>query len=154
MNYTIEQVDIQDEAVDAALRELFKAAFSSEKLLAPGYLAANTQSDASAPGFFLVAKEEGKIIGSTCFLANDFQLNEKQYVGYQCCWSATHPDHQRRGLLTDIINQAKEILKNKGAGFLYGIPNDNSLPVYTKKLNFTFCFTLPIYWDWLAYQKA
>ena len=136
MNYTIEEADIQDERIDSELRDLIKAAFYTENLLPPGYLFSNTNSKASEPGFFLVAKENGKMIGCTCFLANDFLLEDKPYVGYQCCWSATDPDHRGRGVLTNIISKAKEKLRNKGAGFLYAIPNDQSIGVYIQKLGF------------------
>lgn len=137
MALKIEIANIYEEKTDLELRNLIKAAFQSNKLLSPGYLAANIQSNASKASFFLVAKENEKIIGCNAFLANDFTLNNSHYVGYQSCWSAIHPEHQGKGIFVAIINEAKRILKDDGAGFLYGIPNDNSLPIFTKKLSFT-----------------
>ena len=136
MSLTIEIEKIHDEKTDLELRNLIKAAFKSEELLSPGHLAANIQSKASKESFFLIAKQDGLIVGCNAFLANDFILSNDNYVGYQSCWSATHPDHQGKGIFVSLINEAKRILKNDGAGFLYGIPNDNSLPIFTKKLGF------------------
>lgn len=136
MFFTIGIINAYDDEVDLALRDLIKAAFKSSPLLPPLHLAKNIESNASQPSFFLAAKEGTTIIGCNAFLANDFTLNGKSYVGYQSCWSATDPAHQGKGVFVSIINEAKKILKEKKAGFLYGIANDNSHPIFTKKLGF------------------
>jgi len=136
MDLTIEIVNIYDEAVDIELRNLIKAAFNSASLLSPGHLADNIKSNATKPSFFLAAKQNGKIVGCNAFLANDFTLHDVAYVGYQSCWSATHPDHWGKGIFAAIINEAKKILKDDGAGFIYGLANDNSHSIFVKKLGF------------------
>lgn len=137
MNYTIEIAEINDENVETEIRTLIKAAFQTTAMLPANYLSNNIQSNSSQPGFFVVAKENGKIIGCNGFLANDFILNDKPYVGYQSCWSAIDPFYWGKGIFTEIINEAKRILINKGAGFLYGVPSENSLPAMVEKLNFS-----------------
>ena len=134
--YTIKTANLNDEKTESALRHLIKAAFKSPALLPSNYLIGNIESNASEPSFFLVAKDGEQIVGCNGFLANDFFLNGNRYVGYQSCWSATHPDYRGKGVFRGIINEAKRILKNSGAGFIYGIPNDDSLPVFIKKLGF------------------
>lgn len=136
MSYTIKIADINSPGIDLALRNLIKAANNSPDLLPEKCLAANLDSNASKPGFFLVAEENNEIIGCNGFLANDFILNGINYVGYQSCWSATHPAHQGKNVFTTIINEAKKILKAQGAGFLYGIANNRSNPIFTGKLDF------------------
>ena len=137
MNYTIEVADINDPLIESELRVLIQAAFNSPDQLPEKHLLKNISSHASMPSFFLVAKEEGKIIGCNAFLANDFYLHGKNYVAYQSCWTATHPAHQGKKVFVNIINEAKKLLKEKGAGFLYGIPNNTSHPVFVKKLDFS-----------------
>ena len=117
MDITIETVNIDDEHVDFELRHLVKAAFIETALLPAGRLAGNIKSNASRPGFFLVAKENNTIVGCNAFLANDFTVNNMPYVGYQSCWSATHPDHRGKGIFAGIINEAKKKLKDEGSGF-------------------------------------
>ena len=134
MDITIETVNIDDEHVDFELRHLVKAAFIETALLPAGRLAGNIKSNASRPGFFLVAKENNTIVGCNAFLANDFTVNNMPYVGYQSCWSATHPDHRGKGIFAGIINEAKKKLKDEGAGFIYGLANDNSHPIFVNKL--------------------
>lgn len=137
MNYEVKIADINDPVTDLALRELIKAANNSPELLPEKFLAKNLASNASAASFFLIAEEDNEIIGCNGFIANDFILNGNHYTGYQSCWSATHPLHQGKKIFTRIINEAKRILKEQGAGFLYGIANDRSNPIFTTKLGFT-----------------
>lgn len=136
MNCQVKIADINDPAVDLALRELIKAANNSPQLLPEKFLAKNLASNASAESFFLIAEEDNEIIGCNGFIANDFTLNGNHYTGYQSCWSATHPQQQGKKIFTSIINEAKRILKEQGAGFLYGIANNRSNPVFTTKLGF------------------
>lgn len=137
MSYSIKIADFNNPDVDLALRNLIKVANNAVERLPENYLHANLQSNASKPSFFLVAEENNKIIGCNGFLANDFLLNGINYTGYQSCWSATDPNHQEKGVFTSIISAAKNILKEQGAGFLYGIANNRSNPIFTKKLEFT-----------------
>ena len=136
MTYTIELIDITKRSVEDELRSLFKVAFDMPDLLPPGYIYKNTMTNASNPSFFLAAIEDGKIIGTNCFLAIDFFIKDKVQTCYQSCWSATHPMHQVRKVFVNIINYAKEYLKAQGAGFLFGLPNDKSHPIFVKKLGF------------------
>lgn len=136
MSYNIKIADINDPEIDLALRNLIKTAYNADDLIPEKFLAANIQSNASKPSFFLVAEEDNKIIGCNAFLANDFMLNKINYLGYQSCWSVTDPQHQGKGVFTNLINEAKRILKAEGAGFLYGIANNRSNPIITKRLGF------------------
>ena len=63
MSYSIKIADINNPGIDIALRNLIKAANNSAELLPEKYLAANLNSNASRPGFFLVAEENNVIIG-------------------------------------------------------------------------------------------
>ncbi|HMI78920.1 MAG TPA: GNAT family N-acetyltransferase [Ferruginibacter sp.] len=137
MNYTIKIVDINDPVIDLAVRHLIQLVYNMPDLLPENHLAANLQSNASAPGFFLAAIENDKIIGSTAFLVNDFLLNGNMYTGYQTCWSVVHPDYQGRNIFTSMINEAKKILKVQGAAFLYAISNLKSSKTFVNKLQFS-----------------
>ena len=136
MNYTIKIADITDPETDFAVRNLVKSAYNAVDLFPEKFLASNISSGASRPGIFLVAEENNKIIGCNAFMANDFVLDGKAYVGYQSCWSVTDPLHQGKGIFSGLINKAKTILMADGAAFIYGIANEKSNPIITKKLGF------------------
>lgn len=136
MNYSIKIADLSQPGVNLALRNLVKSAYNNAALIPEKFLTANIESHASKKSFFLVAEESGNIIGCNAFIANDFILNGLSYTGYQSCWSVTHPDHEGKQVFSSLINEAKKILKAEGAGFLYGIANNKSNPIITKKLGF------------------
>ena len=134
--YTIERVEIHDEHAASAIRQLILISFPRQVYLAPGHIAANMDSRASQPCFFLVAKTQGQIIGCNGFMAYDFEFNGMPVVGYQSCWTATHPEHRGKGIFQALINEAKKILEDAGAGFIYGMANQLSLPIMTGTLGF------------------
>jgi hypothetical protein len=137
MSYEIIQVDISNNSVENELRFLIKDAFQRQEPIPEGHLYRNTVSKSSSmPTIFLAAIENGKIIGCNGFLSSDFNCNGRIVTGYQSCWSATHPNHQGRKIFVNIINEGKKILSENGAGFIYGLPNDNSRPIFIKKLGF------------------
>ena len=136
MTYTIELIDIKKKDVEEKLRILFKDAFNMPELPSEGYVYKNTNSNASNPSVYIAAIENGEIIGCNCFIAIDCFIKEKKFTCYQSCWTATHPKHQGRKIFVTIINYAKEYLKAQGAGFIFGLPNDNSYPIFMKKLGF------------------
>jgi N-acetylglutamate synthase-like GNAT family acetyltransferase len=136
MSYTIKIADINDADVDFEVRNLIRLAYNTTDLLPEKYLAANIRSSSSKQSLFLVALEDNKIIGCNAFIADEFLLDEKVYMGYQSCWTVTHPEYRGRHVFSTIINEAKKILKAQGAGFLYGIANNQSNPIFIQKLGF------------------
>ena len=138
MSYEIVSVDLKDDKIDEELRSLIRKAFNMEEPLKKGHLYLNTFAKRSREQtLFLAAVENNKIIGCNGFLASDFKINKKTIPCYQVCWSATHPDHQRKGVFVNMQREAQEILRNRGAAFIYGITNDNSMPIFINKLGFS-----------------
>jgi hypothetical protein len=50
----------------------------------------------------------------------------------------THPDHQKKGLFVTLAKMTFEAAQKEGVQFIYGFPNENSLPGFEKKLNWSF----------------
>ncbi len=137
MSYSIQTVDIKDPQVEQQLINLLQDAFGSPTPVPQGHLYKNTvTSKASGQTIFLAAVEDGKIIGCNGYMATDFTIDGTIIPCYQSCWTATHSRHQGRKIFMNIMNGAKEVLKEKGAGFIYGLGNDNSHPILIKKLGF------------------
>ncbi len=63
-------------------------------------------------------------------------LMVEKFPAFKVCWSATHPNFQGRGIFISIQNEAKKILSDLGAMLIYGLPNDQSLPIFISKLDF------------------
>jgi hypothetical protein len=50
----------------------------------------------------------------------------------------THPNHQKKGLFVTLAKMTFEAAQKEGVKFIYGFPNENSLPGFEKKLNWRF----------------
>jgi hypothetical protein len=48
----------------------------------------------------------------------------------------THPDYQRKGLFSALVNASRSRAQQAGLSVIYGLPNDQSRPGYVGKLNF------------------
>jgi len=56
---------------------------------------------------------------------------------YLCAQSGdtmTHPNHRGKGLFIKLAKMTYELARENGIKFVYGFPNDNSLPGFEKKL--------------------
>lgn len=51
----------------------------------------------------------------------------------------TDPDHQKRGLFIKLAGLSYELAEQSGVKFVFGFPNENSLPGFQRKLGWTFC---------------
>ena len=133
----VREVDIDNPSYEEKIIELISAAFSSQ-YIPRGYLKKNIQAKSSSQlSLFLCAFEKNKMIACNAFIANDFLFKNNLSVCYQSCWSATHPEHQGKGAFIKIQEEAKNILKRKGALLIYGLPNNISRPIFKKKLHFS-----------------
>lgn len=133
---TVRQIDLRNSEYEDEIIDLLSIAFREDRLQR-GFLFLNISSpEADLPSLFLAAFEGDKIVGCNAFIANDFEINQRSLTCFQSCWSATHPDHQGKGVFLLIQENAKQILKKQGAALIYGLPNDLSHPIFTKKLDF------------------
>jgi hypothetical protein len=51
----------------------------------------------------------------------------------------TDPDHQKKGLFIKLAGSSYELAERSGIKFIFGFPNENSLPGFQRKLGWTFC---------------
>ena len=101
----------------------------------------------------LVAVEDGEIIGVRAFMRWQWQQNERTNKCYRAVDTATHPDHQGKGVFKKLTLKAIEIAKEENGDFIFNTPNEQSLPGYLKmgwekvgQLRVKIKPTLPIYW--------
>ncbi len=80
----------------------------------------------------LVATEEEKIIGVRAFMRWQWQKGEQVYSAFRAVDTATHPDHQGKGIFKKLTLKALEIAKERGDHFVFNTPNKQSKPGYLK----------------------
>lgn len=78
-----------------------------------------------------------QIVGYNSSTPHNFKFGDSQITGYQSGWAVIDPNFRKRGIFFNLINTAKEILKEQAGAFIFGFPNSNSEPIFTKKLGFS-----------------
>lgn len=81
--------------------------------------------------FSLVAQEGGEIIGFRTFLRWRFLAGDEPVEAVRAVDTATHPDHQGRGIFTTLTLAALEGLGDEVA-LVFNTPNERSRPGYLK----------------------
>ena len=101
----------------------------------------------------LVAVENDIIIGVRAFMRWQWQLGNQVFSTFRAVDTATHPEHQRKGIFKKLTLNAIGIAKEQGDDFIFNTPNAQSLPGYLKmgwaevdKLKIRIFLTNPLYW--------
>jgi len=80
----------------------------------------------------LVAVENDKIIGVRALMKWKWQLGNQIFSTLRAVDTATHPDHQGKGVFKKLTLKAIEIAKEQADDFIFNTPNTQSLPGYLK----------------------
>lgn len=96
----------------------------------------NTAPQSTEETLYLGAFEGDELVGFIAFMSHDFLLDGEPVLAYQIGWCATHPEHRKKGIFSNLIQQAKIVLEERGGAFLFGFPNQNSRPIFIKWLGF------------------
>lgn len=131
MDYTVREVSLESpgvtEQVVEVLREAFGVSFIQQ-------VSDNTRTAGSQPSLYLAAVRGDQLIGFNAFISHDLILDGKIINCYQSCWTATSAAHRGKKIFQNLILTAHDILRARGAGFVFGFPNEASYPLFTKKL--------------------
>lgn len=134
MDYSVDSIDITDRAVGQKICRLLSETFGSE--VTPEHLAICTTTNSNSKSLYLAAVQDDEIIGFNAFISHDLVRNDSIVSAFQSCWTATSRDHRGKRIFQNLINEAKIFLKERGAAFIFGFPNENSQTIFTKKLGF------------------
>jgi GNAT superfamily N-acetyltransferase/predicted hydrocarbon binding protein len=102
----------------------------------------------------LVAEEDGVVIGVRAFMKWRWQKGKESFYAFRAVDTATHPDHQGKGVFKKLTLKALEIGQQRGGHFVFNTPNNQSKPGYLKmgwkevsKLYTSLIPVLPFYWN-------
>ncbi|MES2376527.1 MAG: GNAT family N-acetyltransferase [Bacteroidota bacterium] len=71
--------------------------------------------------------------------------NGKTILAAQSADTMTHPGYRNMGLFTDLANLTYALCKQVGIRFVFGFPNQNSLPGFVNKLDWQITETLHLF---------
>jgi predicted N-acetyltransferase YhbS len=80
----------------------------------------------------LVAEEDDKIIGVRALMRWKWQLGINVFSTLRAVDTATHPEHQGKGIFKKLTLKAIKIAQENGDKFIFNTPNNQSLPGYLK----------------------
>jgi GNAT superfamily N-acetyltransferase len=81
--------------------------------------------------FMLVAEEDGRIVGLRAFLRWEFVAGSSTIRAVRAVDTATHPEHQGRGIFSELTRRALEDVRRE-TDLVFNTPNGKSLPGYLK----------------------
>jgi glycosyltransferase involved in cell wall biosynthesis/GNAT superfamily N-acetyltransferase len=84
------------------------------------------------PSPMWVATAAGSIVGLRAFLRWQLQRGAEHIDAVRAVDTATHPDHQGKGLFTALTLHALDAVAADGVDLVFNTPNDSSLPGYLK----------------------
>ena len=79
----------------------------------------------------LVAEADGRVVGLRAFMRWEFVAGRRRFRAVRAVDTATHPDHQGRGIFSRLTLEALDGLRSE-ADFIFNTPNEKSLPGYLK----------------------
>lgn len=88
--------------------------------------------NAFGPSYGWVAVDAGQVVGVRLFMRWEFHHRGSVVRAVRAVDTATHPDHQGRGIFTMLTTHALEAVKADDVGFVFNTPNDKSRPGYLK----------------------
>lgn len=90
------------------------------------------QQSPFGPSYVMVAEEEGKIIGVRAFMQWKWMRDGIQYNAIRAVDTATHPQHQGKGIFKKLTLGLATECQNNGIHFIFNTPNEQSRPGYLK----------------------
>jgi GNAT superfamily N-acetyltransferase len=84
------------------------------------------------PSMMLVAEVDGEIAGLRAFMRWAFEVDGRRLSAVRAVDTATHPDHQGKGIFSRLTLEALEMLRGEGVDLVFNTPNGKSLPGYLK----------------------
>lgn len=121
-----------------AIQKLSKKAFGINRKLDEIKRKYETGSFGNYTIGYLAESEDGNPAAYYGVFPLRFTYNNSQFVVAQSGDTMTSPDHQRKGLFTQLAEKTYHDCQNENIAFVFGFPNANSLPGFQRKLNWTF----------------
>jgi GNAT superfamily N-acetyltransferase len=79
-----------------------------------------------------VAVDDGRIVGLRVWLRWRFRHRGTTWDAVRAVDTATHPDHQGRGIFRKLTTSSLEVLRAEGVAHVFNTPNEQSRPGYLK----------------------
>lgn len=120
------------------IQELFSLSFGSEYSLKEISTKYNTSIFGLENIGFLAKGEKGDVAAYYGVFPIILRYKDADYLVAQSGDTMTAPNHRKKGLFTKLALKTYDLSKEEGVKFIFGFPNQNSLPGFKYKLNWVF----------------
>ena len=80
----------------------------------------------------LACDREGRLAGMRAFMRWQLQASDREILAVRAVDTATHPEHQRRGVFSTLTGEVVADVQRDGVDLIFNTPNQYSLPGYLK----------------------
>jgi GNAT superfamily N-acetyltransferase len=116
-----------------AFSSLFKLCFGhrpSEKYIRWRYFGTPTGTSPT-----VLAIDKNTCVASFMFWPTRVTLDGKEVMAGVGADAMTHPDYRGRGLFVSLVEKGYDLISKRGYQFFFAFPNDKSLPIAARRLN-------------------
>lgn len=118
-----------------AINELFTASF--QQGLARDDWSWFYLDNPSGPAYVSLFYENDQLLGHYAVIPITLAQNGTSLTGYRSMTTMVHPVGRGRGLFTALASRVYKMLADDGAALVYGFPNANSAPGFSRHLEWT-----------------
>jgi hypothetical protein len=91
----------------------------------------------SPPTIYVGAWSSDGVVGLVAFMAHMLETGHEKVLAYQAAGVLTSSARRGQGIFPAIVREAESLLRRQGGKFIFGFPNANAFPVWTKKLGYS-----------------
>jgi GNAT superfamily N-acetyltransferase len=117
--------------------DLFRDAFHRDTKFTVDYLTWQYLKNPHGRAIGIDAFEEDQLVAHYCIIPRNYIHNERLYRSALSVNTATHPEHQGKGLFTKLAEMTYENASQAGIQFIVGVANQYSVNGFIKKLGFS-----------------
>ncbi len=117
----------------------FRKSFPSGSLVRceePEYHKWKCCSNPVQPGYIWLAEDGDRIVATASMTPKRMKILERTVLAAETGDTFTLPEYQGRGIFTSLVKSTTAEAVKKGINFIYGLPNNDSLPGYINKLDY------------------
>ena len=87
-------------------------------------------------GYIWLAEDGDRIVSTASMTPKRMKIMGREVLAAETGDTFTLPEYQGRGIFTSLVKSTTAEAVKKGVNFIYGLPNNDSLPGYINKLDY------------------
>jgi len=124
--------DVKELESAATLIQSFVSNDTARRSHNKGYYIWKLNNNPFGLGKMWIIKDKCQIVGTVSFTPKRLYINGILNQGVELCDGFTHPEYQKQGIFSTLLNMTSYNPIDGEIAFIYGTPNEQALPVEKK----------------------